>query len=234
MRDYFSVATRAVGGKWLLLPGAISGLIGLYGFVQGQVSWLPKLSLLALLPIASLPLIAWIVGGLLKRAVDLEAKLAPRIGISLAEPGGIYSFPIVDLSHSSWAQIVVSPLSDVALIDCEVHVTGLLKLNDDGMKTKLLEEDSRCAWSDEAPSVRTLAIPPKVKKRANLFSKNEKNPYELQMHITPQKVLLQTVTYTPGKYLVEIVVSARDTVSVSKSFVFTWGNSFDEICLAEK
>lgn len=233
MRNYVSAISKAVGGRLFLLPAAASGIIGLYGFVQSQVYWLPKLSLWALLPIASLPLLVWIVVGLLSRVVELEARLAPRIGVSLAQDDGVYSLPVADLSQSAWAQIVISSLSSVALFDCEVHVVGLTRVEDDGTKTKLLEEDSRCSWSDEPVSLKTVTIAPRVKKRANLFSKNEKSPGSLQMHIFPQKVILQTVTYTPGKYLIDIVVSARDAVSVSRSFIFSWGTTFEEISLKE-
>ncbi len=166
-----------------------------------------------------------------KRAASLEQRLNPAMKVFL-EDGGIYTFPIGDLSRSHFVQVSVAPTTDVPLIDCEVHVTGVKQINADGTKIPLLQESAYASWSNEPPGTIKRDIPAGITKRANLFSWNEKH-HELTMHITHPKVILMTMTYTHGAYEIDIRVSARDAISISRLYVFKWGPSFDDISLTE-
>jgi len=73
---------KAVGGKLILLPGAVSALLGFFGFPMiGQfdnpVFWV----------IVASPLVLWLIGGLLIRAVKLQEKLdiVPHYDASASE-----------------------------------------------------------------------------------------------------------------------------------------------------
>ncbi|MFB6447742.1 hypothetical protein [Bradyrhizobium tunisiense] len=230
--SYFRALSTALGGKWIGLPGAVVGLTGLYAFLQNRQPWLPQLPWWVLFPMAAVPLLGWTIVGLVNHVVRLERRLAPRIEITLAEPDGIYSILTSDLSQSAWAQVVIASSDDVPLLDCEVHVTGLARIEDGGIRRKLMEEHGRCLWSDEPENVRRFDIPPMVCKRANLFSRYERQPDALGVHIRPYKMLHDAMTQMPGNYAIDIVVTAKDAAPVGRSFEFHWGiNSWDDISL---
>lgn len=75
--EYIGIFARAVGGRWLALPGAISGCIAIVGYVRDElgVLWLPKISLLGLIGLAATPLVIWTVVGLIRLARKQEREL---------------------------------------------------------------------------------------------------------------------------------------------------------------
>lgn len=162
---------------------------------------------------------------------SLQDRLRPAMRVFL-ENVGVYTFLMPDLSRSHFVQVSVAPTTDMPLLDCEVHVTGLRQVNSDGSKTPLLDESSYCTWSNEPVGTTKRNIPVGITKRANLFSRNEKDG-EITLQITHPKVITATMTYTPGKYEIDLLVSAKDTVSVSRSYLFRWESSFDDISLTE-
>jgi hypothetical protein len=114
--------------------------------------------------------------------IALEERLTPKIKVYLKDEG-IYRFPSADDSVSQWAQIIVTPLTDTALVDCEVNITSIFQLGDNGRKHSLLEEHVLATWSDQPPGTIKLSIPPGVSKRANIASRNEIDRNHLTLHI---------------------------------------------------
>jgi len=95
--EYGKALWHSIGGKWIFLPGFVAGLITIYGFEQRQLEWLPPMSWWIVLPLAALPLVLWIIGGLLRRVVVLEEKTRPKL--KLAYENNIYPF-IYDATDS--------------------------------------------------------------------------------------------------------------------------------------
>lgn len=228
---YFYAISNAVGGRLILWPGAVTALVAIYGVAQKRFS-LPEVGGATLILIACIPLIAWAIIGLAHRVVTLEELRRPRIGITLMG-NGIYTFPLADMSKTSWVQIVVTSLGEQALEDCQLHVVSFARMDSDP-KESLLEEISYCTWSDEPNGTRKLNIPSTISKRANLFSRYEHNPFSLKLQIIPEKMMLLSSTQHPGTYEIGITATATNAMPVSKTFILTWGRQFDALSLTER
>jgi hypothetical protein len=148
-KDYFSAIWHSVGGKWLFIPGAVSGLIGIYGFLQHQLAWLPAMSWWIVFPLAFAPVFIWVVVGLTVRVVALERKLNPGISVFIdSDTAGVSTYPTNNNRISKWAQIGVSSSTDMPLVDCEVRLTSLARIHEDGSSEIIEREPIFCIWSN--------------------------------------------------------------------------------------
>jgi hypothetical protein len=74
---YLKTFFASVGGRWFILPATVSGLAGLVSLLQSfGLTWVPDISIWALILFAVLPISAWSIGGLLLKVVKLEELLA--------------------------------------------------------------------------------------------------------------------------------------------------------------
>lgn len=168
-----------------------------------------------------------------------QDRLSPKIHVSV-DGDGILTVPTQDGALSKWAQVIVESITDAPLVDCEVWVKGIYRLNPDGSDmASILEESTRCEWSQRrGPESFTVTIPPKVKQRANLFSLLETPSVERPIP-APQptlefaKLILTTEIQYPSSYRVYLTVTAKEVPSREESFVFDW-KDFDRLTLKQE
>lgn len=69
---------KAVGGKWLILPGTISGCVGVAGYMREELglSWVPEISLFGLIGLALIPIVGWALIGLTHTVVLQSRRLS--------------------------------------------------------------------------------------------------------------------------------------------------------------
>ena len=67
----------ALGGKWLLLPGVLSGVIGVLGIFRDDlgVSLIPEISWPLIALLAATPIVAWSIAGLTHANVKMARQL---------------------------------------------------------------------------------------------------------------------------------------------------------------
>lgn len=229
--EYWSALWTAVRRRFLALPGFISGLITLYGFVQHRLDWLPPMSWWAIFPLIALPLAFGIIGGLLRRVVTLEAERRPKMEVFVVDDG-VYTCPTVEGIQSSWVQLVVRSISDVDLENCKVRLVSLKKL--DGEDSELLVEESFCAWSRKIDGTEEINLSIRSKNRVNLFVRYDSDPQKLIPQTIPKERPLQLLTPSPERYEVGVLVSAKGLAPVAKSFILSWGKEFSDLSLTEK
>ena len=89
--EYIKIFFAAVGGRFFLLPGFVSGMAGLVGLLKGLgMSGLPDISWWAIALFVVLPLSLWSVPALVLKVVKLERQLKPKFRLIYANvPGHI-------------------------------------------------------------------------------------------------------------------------------------------------
>ena len=77
---YLSAFINSVGNKWAMLPGFISGGVGVVGTLGNLgVTWLPEISWWAIAFFVLLPISLWSLPTLVVKVVRLEERLAPQL-----------------------------------------------------------------------------------------------------------------------------------------------------------
>lgn len=171
-----------------------------------------------------------------KQKLYLDEKLTPKIAFSIPEKNGVLTIPVQSGALSKWVQITVQSVTDAPLVECEVWVNDIVRLNHDGTEVSIFDEPARCEWS-QRQGIFTLTIRPGVLQRANLLSLFEEtsatHPVSIPIpRLDFVKIILNTEIQTPGRYRIRLVATADKTPSVHKSFIFEWSD-FDNVALRE-
>jgi hypothetical protein len=171
------------------------------------------------------------------KIATLEAQSTPLIKVSMITPTGVQIAKTKINNtwgpNSKWVQIRVESTTNVALENCAAHVTKLGRLKADGSYTDLVFEPVFCNWSQaEGVERKRIKIPGLVPQAANLFSLNDTPNPELVLEFGHAKFQLIDEMKVPGRYEIEIVISADNSASVKKYFLLDWGGSFETIKLS--
>jgi hypothetical protein len=169
------------------------------------------------------------------RVCDLEARLTPNIKMN---DGCVREYPTVrempppvppqEGPCSKWVQVGITPITDAPLIDCEALLTSVDRIGQNGKLQTIETEPIFCPWSNVG-GTRTI-IRPGVVQWANLFSAYEDSA-QLKLEVSPPKLNLAKEIQKPGKYRLCIRITARDTPTQSRSYLFEWDGSFRHITL---
>lgn len=90
---YFRIFIESVGGRWFLVPSAVTGIVALVTVLKGLgMFWIPDLSYWELALFAVLPVAVWSIIGLMAKVVKLEDTEAKR---RHAQPRLYFGNPIV-------------------------------------------------------------------------------------------------------------------------------------------
>jgi hypothetical protein len=120
-----------------------------------------------------------------------------------------------------WVQFIVCCATNAPLTDCEAWLTKVERLDGENPEN-LVPEQVRCDWSQL--SDKKLTIPPLREQRVNLFVLSGGRVNPKVEHI---KIRLDQEMQRPGKYLVQVLVTAQNAPSLPASFVFEWRNFGD-------
>ena len=91
--QYLRIFIESVGGRWFLVPSAVTGIVALVTALKGLgMSWIPDLSYWELALFAVLPVAVWSIVGLMVRVLKLEDIEAKR---RHAQPKLYFGTPIV-------------------------------------------------------------------------------------------------------------------------------------------
>lgn len=132
---YWKALWESVGGKWILLPGFLSGTIGLWEAFRGWgLSFLPELSGWAIAFFAMLPISSWVIGGILIKIVKLEKKLEPKI--SLSDPNFTTLPKLAKGKAKRTYSLKVTNESGELIKNCQVKLVEMLNVRDEPSKER--------------------------------------------------------------------------------------------------
>lgn len=165
---------------------------------------------------------------------ELKKSRAPKIKLYL-DPvqQGVMELPTEIngvRATSKWVQFTVAPNSDTPLMDCEAWVVDIERLDGIDAGAHILEERARCLWSQLAIDKEGITIRPLLYQRANLFSIGPGNGESPRPTLTPVKFRLADALLKPGKFRLNIVVTAEGAISQSAKLIFEW-RDFQNISL---
>jgi hypothetical protein len=176
-------------------------------------------------------------------AVSLSDRLKPRIKIFLDDTTkGVTVSPTLIGNPPrrgppcKWLQFCVSCSTEASLMNCEAILTGVHRLGDDDevINEQLVEEHVNCCWSQQ--SELKVTIHPLRIFHANLFSvqETEMTPsgVVVKPETSPVKIRLHDAIQIPGRYRLDVLVTAQEAPSGLASFIFEWRN-FADIKLAQ-
>jgi hypothetical protein len=128
VREFF----RAVGGKWFLLPGIVSGCIAFLTLLQGfGVTIIPEVSVWAMAFFAIVPISAWAIAGLLHRVVELDRKITALEAssgplIRLSEAAVAKQNISSGTSHKESVGVSITNISPRSLVGCLAKVEEVI------------------------------------------------------------------------------------------------------------
>jgi len=160
----------------------------------------------------------------------LRERLLPTIDIFINQQNrGILEIPArVNTRQvlTKWVQFCVRCATDAPLVDCEAWLVRLARLQDDGTFEDLEPEHIHCRWSME--STHKITIPPQISHHANILILNNQTP-TTELQLEPPHIRATEEMQKPGKYKVEIVVTALHASSKEASFTLEWSNYNDMV-----
>jgi hypothetical protein len=227
--DHISTLKEAVGMRRFIVGSVATAAIAALQWVSGVpgMSWVSNIPNYAVaIAVAALLLFWW----LLSYATQLRKQREPKIKVFLDEKhGGVKLYP--SIPPSKWIQVTVHSTTDAPLIDCEARLVNVERRNDDGSVENLLDQPIWCRWDDmEGAEKRRTTIPSGISHGAMLFNafqgQNSLNP-----DVDPPKSKLVNEIQKPGKYTLNLKVTAKDAQMCPASFILEWGGSFDKITL---
>jgi hypothetical protein len=243
--------------QWLIGYPVIAIALWLLGFsyaeFSGRVEVTLTTGLLGVIAAAFFAfLITWsarFLGRLLKAPVHLydeqkdradvaEGKLVPRIlvgaGVRVVET--LFEEDRRRGPDSKWVQLLVKSATDAPLIACEARLLNVERVNDDGSTEPISDEPIYCEWANTPPEQRMrMSVPAGVTQPANVFSVHDVADPELKPETLPHvKPGLLREIQAPGKYRLNIAVSADDAPTVPKSFLLEWDCSYGNIGIKEE
>jgi hypothetical protein len=166
------------------------------------------------------------------KANKLADQLTPKFSVAIPKNDGVLTIPVQNNALSKWVQIVVQSTTDAPLVDCQIWVNDIIRLNGDGVGTSIFDESARCEWSQrEGDEKFNLTIRPGVPQRANLFMLLEQEqPPVPHPTLDFVKIILNVEIQTPGEYRILLAATAKGVRPVYKTLVFRW-RDFDNISL---
>lgn len=132
---------------------------------------------------------------------------------------------------SKWLQVIVECATDIPLNDCTVHVTKVKKINENAAPTELLFEPVLCKWSQLNSNEKRIKISPMIPQAANLFSILDVSPPQINLEFHHTKYQLDEALQNPGKFQIEVVVSADNTTPIRAKYLLIWNGDFETIDL---
>src|SRR5262249_10919028 len=113
--------------------------------------------------------------------------------------------------------------------NCEARLLSVERISE-GRPETILDEPIYCRWSNvpNSEQIRTT-IPSGVAQPANLFSAHHKVGIDgVQVQAWPSKAHLSKEIQAPGGYRLRIAVSAKNSITEHRTYIFTW-NDYDSI-----
>jgi hypothetical protein len=166
-----------------------------------------------------------------EKVAGLAARLSPTINISLDGDGVSEDIDIHGI-YTKRVQIVVQSLTNVPLIDCEILIEKVDRVEEKSM-VSLMEEPLRPEWSnppDYSKRFDKITIPEGISWRANLFA-IDKEAGPLQPIIPAYKRNLVEGIAIPGTYHVRVAVSAKNARVAKRTFLLKWSD-YEHVSLA--
>jgi hypothetical protein len=224
MRDYGRALWHSIGGKWVLLPGLVSGLIGIYGFLQHNLRCLPTMSWWAVIPLAFAPITFWVIGGLTRQVVLLERRLKPKIKCSFSSAHADCIRPNTVVSFLN-RKIVCTYYRIKVEADCSGHVSdcrGHLLFIKHGNKIIFQGENIILpfAHSDKNDAVVYEGVPEYLDFLV-ITDDNEISSATRGFKV-PSSINYQELFSQPGDYEFDVVISSPKGPSVSIKPVLKW------------
>jgi hypothetical protein len=150
------------------------------------------------------------------RIKELEARLSPKIYASCeildAQEG---PFP------RRYVQVVVRPSTEGNLENCEVMLHAVTRLDQLSKGTRVYNQALNACWS--GISDRAITIAAGQKRSANLFSVSI--DHCLRPETQHQDLALGNAVSHPADYLLDVVVTAKDSAPKSCYFILRWGGT---------
>lgn len=242
MFRFLKTFEAAAGPHWLRMA-TVTGT-GAYAIVTGVEAVLqahgftffptvPKVAFTASAIISLLMFWGW------RHAHKLQVQNEPRIRAFLDPMDhGILTIPATDRNtlarvNSVWIQVSVEAATTAPLVDCEVRLIDMRRLNDDGTSESIVEEPVFCLWSQAHPGEeRRMTIPEGVPQRVNLFLRDSLRIIP-QATVSPEKIRLTEGLAPPGRFKVSLAFTAKDTRTIRRSYLFEWGVTLTATKIAE-
>jgi len=172
------------------------------------------------------------------RAAAAEERLVPRILL------GCRALVVETLiaeqqkrgPDSKWVQLLVKSATDAPLIDCETRLLTVERLNDVSSTESILDEPMYCEWSNSAPEQRMrMSIPGSVNQPANMFSIHDVADPVLKPETLPHiKPGFLREIQAPGRYRLNVAVSAKDAPTITRSFLLEWDGSYGQLIISQE
>jgi hypothetical protein len=205
---------KAVNVTVVSIPAALTAISGITRSDLGFPWW--QWGLLALGAI-----IVTVLVGAIRRAVDLEESLEPKIELSCRVreqeqlPKGS---PL-----TKWVQIVVSSIGNADLIDCEVQVVDLYRNGQ-----RLYDEPLNCIWSNSQDARRTIrsGIPQSA---SVCMAYADKSGLYLTTTVNKPQIMRAMRNPEPATYRVDVAVHATNSKPKREWFVIEYGGDFARI-----
>jgi hypothetical protein len=176
----------------------------------------------------------------------LHERLRPRINIFLNQTNqGVTLAPMEmppekpgDVPRkgppAKYVQFCVSCATDAPLLECEGLLTSVHEIDPDNkiIGPELVEEHINCAWSQMTDI--KITIPPLRVNYVNLFIVLERphdpTGWQVLPETRPMKIRLRDAIQIPGRYRLDVLVTATSAPSKTERFIFEW-HDFDHVTL---
>jgi hypothetical protein len=207
----------------LIIPDSTPEFL-LFMFVTVLTSWVAFFVIRLLLAPAKLAIDAR------QNAAALAVALKPKLKAYLRDGGiqtvrtALPTVPETEGPASKWVQLFVESLTQSPLVDCEVWVTHIQRIESGSSTFDLLPEPVTCKWSQTPePQSKTRTIPPLVPQAVNFFSLySESGKPSIYPQFDHIKLDLRDRIQAPGLYRIEAVVTAQGTTPVRKILMLNW------------
>jgi hypothetical protein len=238
LKRYWAEVIREV---WHWLGGAFVSLVGIAMSIYNFPVWI--WAPLVVGGVGYVQFRAWLASEKRREQTEVEVtklreRLAPKIQVFLEQRyNGVLGYTASgkvavssDEANKKWVQFTVACATDSTLVDCEVWLIRAERMSAGNATADLLEEKVRCDWSIEGGRQHTIR--PMGERRVNLFSfkRDDSGP---KPTIDPLKSTLLNEIRTPGKYRLNVLVTAKDCPSSLTSFIFEW-HDFDNVKLTQE
>jgi hypothetical protein len=130
---------------------------------------------------------------------------------------------------SKWVQVMVISATDAPLVECEVRLVRVERINENGSEEAILTEPTFCTWSRmSGDEQRRMTIPARIPQAANIFTVQEGDQH-LYVQTAHIHYGFDEEIQKPGTYRLALGVSAKDCPTEMVSLMLEWGGSYENI-----
>jgi hypothetical protein len=226
MKAYFRAVWHSIGGKWIGIPSFTSGCIGLYGFFQHQFTGLPAMAWWAVVILALVPIVLWVIAGLVHRVVFLEWSLSKKLRISFEPRNSAYVHPAMLGNGKLGLLVRILPIceTEASIENCQGHLNAVYRRRSEADRWEHTQWNERLFLPWGTIGFEAISLYPDILQYLDVVTIDELgiHPYVHQQVLKHMHVFEDTDYY----YRLDIMVTgdqnARASISIQIQQTTDW------------